>query len=346
MARAAVRWSFSWASSWDEIRSEAYQQKWLAMFAGPSALGPRAPFFHPAVAGAWLSAPGQTENGHPLFLSAHSPDGHEVLLPLVCQNVGGHTGVRKLTPLGGRHFDYHDPLASGPSGLDLQASGYWRALRSVVPVAAGGWLCQFGQVRVRASQAAEGAGWRQGDVSPYLDLQAYSDFTAYFRSRKKGLRDDVKRQINRLKALGDLQFHVCGPQEAQSAVWASRLCEARAQRYPGGNQPADYFRALCARAAQGPVHFSVLSLNGQDISWHIGFVTDGVFFYYVPSFDPAFDAYSPGKVHLYYLLQDAYAKGLQGFDFLRGNESYKFAWADGALIGNRRFKTWRLRGLP
>ena len=58
-----------------------------------------------------------------------------------------------------------------------------------------------------------------------------------------------------------------------------------------------------------------------------GVVHRGKFLYYQSGYDPAWGNKSVGLVLLARTVQDAYAEGLQEFDFLRGNESYKAQWA-------------------
>ena len=51
------------------------------------------------------------------------------------------------------------------------------------------------------------------------------------------------------------------------------------------------------------------------------------FFFYQSGSDPAWSARSPGLVLLGRTIEDAYARGLTDYDFLRGEEAYKLDWA-------------------
>ncbi|MDB5395847.1 MAG: hypothetical protein JWM91_3353 [Rhodospirillales bacterium] len=48
--------------------------------------------------------------------------------------------------------------------------------------------------------------------------------------------------------------------------------------------------------------------------------------YYLSGFDPAFAHFSPGTILVGAAIQAAAGEGLSAFDFLRGCESYKYAW--------------------
>jgi CelD/BcsL family acetyltransferase involved in cellulose biosynthesis len=51
------------------------------------------------------------------------------------------------------------------------------------------------------------------------------------------------------------------------------------------------------------------------------------FYYYQSGYDPAWSARSPGVVLVGRTIEDAYARGLEDYDFLRGTEAYKLDWA-------------------
>ena len=51
------------------------------------------------------------------------------------------------------------------------------------------------------------------------------------------------------------------------------------------------------------------------------------FFYYQSGYDPAWSPRSPGLVLVGRTVEDAYARGLADYDFLRGTEPYKLDWA-------------------
>jgi CelD/BcsL family acetyltransferase involved in cellulose biosynthesis len=61
------------------------------------------------------------------------------------------------------------------------------------------------------------------------------------------------------------------------------------------------------------------------------------FFYYQSGYDPAWSPRSPGVVLVGKTVEDAYARGLTDYDFLRGTEPYKMDWA------SDRRETWTVR---
>ena len=49
-------------------------------------------------------------------------------------------------------------------------------------------------------------------------------------------------------------------------------------------------------------------------------------YYYLGGFDPEFKAFSPGMLLIGHAIEKAVLENAEEFDFLRGRESYKYAW--------------------
>ncbi|HEX9050632.1 MAG TPA: GNAT family N-acetyltransferase [Anaeromyxobacter sp.] len=84
-------------------------------------------------------------------------------------------------------------------------------------------------------------------------------------------------------------------------------------------------------AARGWLRLYRLVVEGKAIAAVYGIEVGRRFFYYQSGYDPAWSARSPGLVLVGRTVEDAYARGLDDYDFLRGTEAYKLDWA-----GDRR----------
>jgi CelD/BcsL family acetyltransferase involved in cellulose biosynthesis len=91
------------------------------------------------------------------------------------------------------------------------------------------------------------------------------------------------------------------------------------------------------------------------VAYHFGFVCNGYILWYKPTFDVALQNYSPSKIHIAMLIEDAISKGLKGFDFLQGAESYKAVWSNDSeqtssfIVEARKFSPayyWITQGRP
>jgi CelD/BcsL family acetyltransferase involved in cellulose biosynthesis len=333
-------WSFEWITSWDEVWGDASLTRWRRLFDEQPPVGYRTPFFHLSFVRAWYEAHGGTKGLRPYFLLARSSSGQEVLFPLVCAVTRWkHGWIRRLKPIGEKYADYHDPIVSGPaSGRGNLDTGFWDGFVRELDRRAGAWFDDFGFVRVQEPCCDDSERWISGDVSPYLDISAYSDFEAFMRSRTKSLRGDVKRQIARLGTLGQVEYREYFGGDLLNVGWASRLEAARGLRYPTAQFPKDFLQSLIRTGSTGgPAHFSSLSVGGREVSWQVGFQVNPVYYWWVPGFDREFASYSPGKIHIYYAIRSAFMNGCIRFDFMRGDEAYKFAWTDSEETRNYRF---------
>ncbi len=92
-------------------------------------------------------------------------------------------------------------------------------------------------------------------------------------------------------------------------------------------------------AGRGWLRLYRLLVEGNAIAAVYGIEIGRRFYYYQSGWDPAWSARSPGIVLVGRTVEDAYARGLADYDFLRGTEPYKLDWA-----GDRRETcTLRLR---
>jgi CelD/BcsL family acetyltransferase involved in cellulose biosynthesis len=84
-------------------------------------------------------------------------------------------------------------------------------------------------------------------------------------------------------------------------------------------------------AARGWLRLYRLVVAGRSVAAVYGFEVGGRFYYYQSGRDPAWAARSPGLVLVARTVEDAYARRLTDYDFLRGSEPHKLDWA-----GDRR----------
>lgn len=318
-------WSFKWALDWEEILQKDYRAMWLSFVTGNDASG-SSPFFHPDVVMAWVESMGGVNRVQPFFLLASSDSGGRAFLPLARLKTGWKQGrVRRLRPAGDRLFDYHDPILSG-----VEQNEFWPEMLDYIRQFEGDWYDELDLPRVRGTQLRDDPNWRLSDKAPFVKLDAYADFDAYLRSRPKSLRGDSRRQIRRLSETGEVAYQVHDRESLSDVLnWIPDLEREREAKYPGARLPAGYLARLAdSMSPDGPVHCSSVTLDGKSISWHIGFCWRGVMYWYVPIYDSAFSTWSPGKIHLYCAIEDAFRTGVHTFDFLRGQETYKAGWTD------------------
>lgn len=113
------------------------------------------------------------------------------------------------------------------------------------------------------------------------------------------------------------------------------LFELHKRRWNGTKTPSKYnnqkekeYALLTAKKLfqNELLHLSYLEINKQIIAVHFGMNDGNRFYFYIPSFDTEFGKYSIGQLLIYHLILDASKEGCQYFDFLKGEEAYKYNW--------------------
>ncbi|HET9751955.1 MAG TPA: GNAT family N-acetyltransferase, partial [Myxococcales bacterium] len=91
-----------------------------------------------------------------------------------------------------------------------------------------------------------------------------------------------------------------------------------------------FHREAAQRLARaGMLRMYTLLAARRPVASVYGVVQGSKFNYYQSGYDPNWASKSVGLVLLARTVQDAFAEGLEEFDFLRGNEGYKGEWARG-----------------
>ncbi|MEX1258873.1 MAG: GNAT family N-acetyltransferase [Gemmatimonadota bacterium] len=171
--------------------------------------------------------------------------------------------------------------------------------------------------------------------APSLTLSLPPTFDEAEAAMKKGLRGDLRRQAKRIEeSVGPLDFRVVtDPEEAKAHL--PGLFEMHDRRWLEAGLPAsfedrsarDFYYGMIEKLWGEGLHFSLLRAGERVIAYHVGAVGGGYLLYYKPTFDHTLQNYSPGKLHLRFLLVHAIEAGLSGIDFLQGTEGYKRDWA-------------------
>ena len=86
-------------------------------------------------------------------------------------------------------------------------------------------------------------------------------------------------------------------------------------------------RLLVELRERGLLVTSTLRARQALLAVHVGMEWEGRLYWWIPSYDPAFAAVSPGRVLLERLLGESAARGHREFDFLLGDEGYKWHFA-------------------
>ena len=241
-------------------------------------------------------------------------EGDGALLPL-CEGRDG------LMFLGEEDLvDYHSPLGEGVPDLVAEFAATLRA-------GAGFRLDSL----PREAAEAVGKGLREAGIevdavehvsAAVLDLP--DDFDGYLAALGKKDRHELRRKRRRFEAeLGPPMLDAAAPQgEAfDHFVRLHRAAAGEKGSFMTGEMAA-FFSAV------GEIPGTRIDLlrdgAGAVVAAAFGFVDDDGYYLYNSAYDPAAGSASPGVVLLGLLIERAIGLGLHRFDFLKGDERYKY----------------------
>lgn len=169
----------------------------------------------------------------------------------------------------------------------------------------------------------------QQEVCPVIMLP--TSFDAYLESLDKKQRHELKRKIRRAESSEDVKWYIVGTDHDLDAE-VKRFLELMASSHTAKkdflDDPANvsFFRSIAPQLfEQGWLQLCFLTIAGTPAAAYMNFTYNGHVLVYNSGLLPdQFAHLSPGIVLLAYLIQHAIAEGFRVFDFLRGNEVYKY----------------------
>jgi CelD/BcsL family acetyltransferase involved in cellulose biosynthesis len=206
-----------------------------------------------------------------------------------------------------------------------------------------GRMLQFGQLRAgrsMASRLADGlqqSNWtgdrRKINVCPHIDLTGHS-WESYLATVGPNVRKNINRCLRNLPKTFRMRVDYA-PQTINAGEGLSILMELHRKRWEAsGKSEAFHSESVVAfhrefvemAAQQGWLRLITIHLDGVPAASLYGLLYDGVFYFYQSGFDPAFSKYSVGVATMALSINLAIEEGAREFDFLHGDEEYKFHW--------------------
>lgn len=328
---------FEWLTRWDEVWDPSFVKWWKELMEkSPDAHV----FFEPCMVRAWYETYRNLRRIEPRFLIFHPNSECTVFYPLVLDRGRWKDAwLRMIQPVGYKEFDYQDPIFSGDCSKSI-GSSFWQDIVNELS-GAGGDFDLFAIPRIRQKRTLGFEGFSETGKASFLELARFESFEQFLTALSKNLRHDVQRRQRRLSALGTLTMDVLGKDELNSAaeILPDFLSHYRARWEPTcpalmpypSRKDAFYKNLLANVLPCGLLHMSVLKCGEEAISWRVSFLYKRRFYDYTCTFNSTFSEYSPGKVHLAKLIEEAFRQQVEVFDFLAGQESYKLQWTQQAI---------------
>lgn len=236
-------------------------------------------------------------------------------------------GVLRLLGTGGS--DYLDLLAlPGQESVVAEAAAVWLHENATH------WLwTDLQQVAPGATaHALPGVERCQGETCPYLSLPETYD--AFLKSLSKKLRQNIGYYERSMAKTHTLELRLATSETLNSdleAFFTLHQLRWRGRWMPGAfaSHAARAFHTDVATALleSGNLRLHTLRLDSKPVAALYCFHKAQTTFYYLGGFDPTLSKLSPGTVLTAKAIQHAIEHdGATTFDFLRGDEGYKYKW--------------------
>ena len=187
-----------------------------------------------------------------------------------------------------------------------------------------------------AFEARGGAGWtvvlEREDVCPVVTFEPGADFEAYLGTLEKKERHEIRRKLRRAEAAGEVRLE----RATDPVADLDEFVDLHQKRWgdrglfpptPGGDQSRLFVRRLFELlAGDGTFQLHFLAVAGRRIAAGIWFEDADAWYLYNAGVDPEARELSPGILMSAKAIEGAIAAGKHRFDYLRGDESYKYEW--------------------
>lgn len=180
---------------------------------------------------------------------------------------------------------------------------------------------------------AQAKGWQarseQEEVCPVITLA--DSWDGYLATVKKKQRHEIRRKLRRAESGAEVHWSVIDSADGLTDEVLDRFIDLHQKSTPDKEAFWDeamesFFRALAKQVAElGWLKLYQVEINGYMASMLLCFDYNDEILVYNSGFDPElFGHLSPGNIIVSYSIQHAIELGRKRYDFLRGDEIYKF----------------------
>lgn len=181
---------------------------------------------------------------------------------------------------------------------------------------------------------------RAASVAPWIDANGTHE--AWFqRTFEKKQRHELRRTVKRFREQpAAIVDRVTSPVEVEAGL--QELMALHAGAFAAKGQPTVFqgervrtlHLALAKRAAaEGSLWLTTLRLGGVPLAAFYGFRWKGVLHHFQSGVDPAKRSFGPGNVlRTIALEEDVFGAGLVDYDFMDGDEAYKWDWTENVRV--------------
>jgi CelD/BcsL family acetyltransferase involved in cellulose biosynthesis len=170
------------------------------------------------------------------------------------------------------------------------------------------------------------------DVCPVVTLPEVDDIEAHLATLGKKERHEVRRKVRRAQGVGEIRLRESTDplDELDDFIDLHQKRWGADGLFPptkGGDQSRVFIRRLFELfGSDGGIGLTFLTVGDRRIAAGIHFETADCLLFYNAGIDPDARDLSPGVVMTWAYIRRCLERGLRRFDFLRGDEPYKYEW--------------------
>lgn len=179
--------------------------------------------------------------------------------------------------------------------------------------------------------------WQTTVRCPYLLIEGSWD--AFYATMGKGFRHEVRNKLNRWNKLNSCPGKGLGlcyvdRREVDSVfvdevvALSDKRHSADGHRSPFLNHPDQEFlrEVLPLMGRRNQLRVGELRSGNVLVAFILAYCWQGVAYTWNTQYDPAYAAYSLGRIALVRLAEQSFSEGCHELNFMRGEEPYKFEW--------------------
>jgi CelD/BcsL family acetyltransferase involved in cellulose biosynthesis len=169
------------------------------------------------------------------------------------------------------------------------------------------------------------------DVCPVLELP--SDWETYLMGLRKKDRHEGRRKVRKLEGRDDVRWYLVPTSdhkvlEEKMRVFLTlhRQSGADKAKFMDADMESYFLQMSRDLADTGWLDLAILEVGQEPASAYLSFHYDDRLYLYNSGYSPRFAPYSAGVALLAYRIHKAILQGIPCFDFLRGDERYKYTF--------------------
>ena len=165
------------------------------------------------------------------------------------------------------------------------------------------------------------------DVSPGIPLP--DDWEQYLQELSKKDRHELRRKLRRLASAGEQRWYNCSDPESvengmDDFLSLLRISRDEKRRFLTPEREQFFRKVILKMATMGLARLFFMDLGGQRVASALCFDCGSSRMLYNSGYNPEYSYYSVGLLLKALCLKDAISEGCRYFDFLRGDEAYKY----------------------